>query len=457
MKLIKNTDVAKTGDVAEVLTHPIEPIDVDTDASKWSRFGWFVVLFGFGGFMLWALLAPLDKGVPMSGTVAAQSNRQAVQHQTGGTVQEILVRDGAVVKAGQVVARMNPVIAKSAVDMTESQYLSALASAARLTAERDGLKKISFPQELEQRRSEPRVAELMALQNQLLLSRQSALQSELSAVDESIAGLKMQIQGLQEGRDSKKEQMALLKEQLGGMRDLAKEGYVARNRLLDLERTYAQLSGAVSEDIGNIGRSQRQVVELTLRKSQRMQEYQKEVRTQLSEMQREVEAQQARLTAQRFELENVEVRAPASGTVVGLAVFTNGGVIPAGFRMMDIVPEGDPLIVDGHLPVNLVDKVHPGLPVDLIFSAFNQTKTPHIKGELLTVSADRSVDEHTGIPYYVVRVKVTPEGHKQLAEHKMDIRPGMPVELFVKTGERTMMNYLMRPIIDRMQAAMGGD
>ena len=456
MELIKKNNVAKR-DVSEVLTHPIEPMEVDTDASRWARFGWLVVLFGFGCFMLWALLAPLDKGVPMSGTVAAQSNRQAVQHLGGGTVQEILVRDGDTVKAGQVVARMNPIVATSAVEMTESQYLSALASAARLTAERDGLKQISFPKVLLDRRNEPRVAELMALQNQLLLSRQSALQSELSAGDESIAGLKMQIQGLQESRDSKKEQMALLKEQLGGMRDLAKEGYVARNRLLDLERTYAQLSGAVSEDIGNIGRAQRQVVELTLRKSQRTQEYQKEVRTQLSEVQREVEGQNARLTAQRFDLQNVEVRAPASGTVVGLAVFTNGGVIPSGFKLMDIVPTGEPLIVEGHLPVNLVDKVHPGLPVDLIFAAFNQTKTPHIKGELLTVSADRSVDEHTGMPYYVVRVKVSAEGAKQVAQHKLDIRSGMPVELFVKTGERTMMNYLMRPIIDRMQAATGGD
>lgn len=452
MELIKNTKQS-----ADVLTHPVEPLEVDTDASRWSRLGWIVVLFGFGGFMLWALLAPLDKGVPMSGTVAKQSNRQAVQHLTGGTVQEILVRDGDVVKAGQVVARMNPVIAKSAVDMTDAQYLSAIASVARLTAERDGLKKIDFPQELQQRRAEPRVAELMALQNQLLMSRQSALQSELSAVDESIAGLKLQIQGLQESRDSKKEQMALLKEQLGGMRDLAKEGYVARNRLLDLERTYAQLGGAISEDIGNIGRSQRQVVELTLRKSQRMQEYQKEVRTQLSEVQREAEAQQARLTAQRFELQNVDVRAPASGTVVELAVFTNGGVIPSGFKMMDIVPSGDPLVVEGQLPVNLVDKVQPGLPVDLIFSAFNQTKTPQIEGEVINVSADRSVDERTGNPYYVVRVKVSPQGVKQVARHNLNIRSGMPVELFVKTGERTMMNYLMRPIIDSMQAAMGGE
>lgn len=449
--------VKKQEQTSDVISHIVEPVEVDTDSGRFSRIGWLLVLFGFGGFVLWAFLAPIDKGVPMSGTVAAQSNRQAVQHLTGGTVQQLLVRDGDQVKEGQVVARMNPVTAKSAVELIEVQYLSALANVARLTAERDGAKTIKFPAEIEQRRGEPAVAELINMQNGLLLSRQNALQSQLSGIDENIAGLKMQIQGLQESRDSKKEQMSLLKEQLDGMRDLAKEGYVARNRLLELERTYAQLSGAVSEDIGTIGRSQRQVLELTLRKAQAAQDYQKEVRTHMNEMQREADAQRARLSAEQFQLSNVDVRAPVAGTVVGLAVFTNGGVIPAGFKLMDIVPEGDPLVVEGQLPVNLVDKVHPGLKVELIFSAFNANKTPHIEGEVVLVAADRQVDERTGMPYYVVKVKVTPKGHQMLAEHKMDARPGMPVELFVKTGERTMMNYLFRPILDRMPAALGGD
>jgi len=449
--------VKKQEQTSDVISHIVEPVEVDTDSSRFSRIGWLLVLLGFGGFVLWAFFAPLDKGVPMSGTVAAQSNRQAVQHLTGGTVQQLLVREGDQVKEGQVVARMNPVTAKSAVQLTEVQYLSALANVARLAAERDGAKTIKFPDEIEQRRNEPAIADLISTQNGLLLSRQNALQSQMSGVDESIAGLKMQIQGLQESRDSKKEQMTLLKEQLDGMRDLAKEGYVARNRLLELERTYAQLSGAVSEDIGNIGRSQRQVLELTLRKTQAMQDYQKEVRTHMNDMRREADAQRARLTAEQFQLSNVDVRAPVAGTVVGLAVFTNGGVIPSGFKLMDIVPEGDPMVVEGQLPVNLVDKVYPGLKVELIFSAFNANKTPHIPGEVVVVGADRQVDQHTNMPYYIVRVKVTPKGHQMLAEHKMDARPGMPVELFVKTGERTMMNYLFRPIVDRMPAALGGD
>jgi protease secretion system membrane fusion protein len=353
-----------------------------------------------------------------------------------------------------VLVRMNPVMARSAFETTEAQYQSALASEARLEAERDGKSKITFPAELEQHKTEPRVAELMSTQNQLLMSREGSLQNELRAADESIAGLKVQITGLEESRDSKKEQMKLLKEQLDGMRDLAKEGYVARNRLLDLERTYAQLGGAISEDIGNIGRSRSQMLELSLRKAQRSEDYQKEVRTQLSDVQKEADALAARRQAQQFELSNVEVKAPVDGTVVDLAVFTEGGVVAPGFKMMDIVPTNDPMIVEGNLAVNLVDKVHPGLKVDLIFSAFNANQTPHIEGEVTEVAADRTVDQRTGQPYYKVRVKVTPKGQKMIAEHHLNIRPGMPVELFVQTGERTMMNYLLKPVFDRAKSSM---
>ena len=450
MKLLKN-------EAAEVVTHDVTPLEVNTDARSFSRIGWLIVLVGVGGFLLWGLFAPLDKGVPLSGTVAKESNRKAIQHQTGGIVKEILVKDGDVVKAGQVLVRMNNVIAKSSYDTSEAQYLTARASEARLVAERDGLKTIKFPAEIEQRKNEPRVMELMSLQSQLLMSRQMSLQNELGSVDENIAGLKEQIKSLEESRDSKKTQMGFLKEQLDGMRDLAKDGYVARNRLLDLERTYAQLSGAVSEDIGNIGRSRRQVLELQLRRSQRGQDYQKEVRTQLSEVEKEAQALSARMEGQRFELDNVEVKSPVNGTVTSLAVFTQGGVVQPGFKMLEVVPTDDPLIVEGQLATNLVDKVHPGLKTELIFAAFNTNKTPHIEGEVEEIAADRIVDERTGAPYYKVRVRVTPAGQKKIAANHMNVRPGMPVELFVKTGERTMMNYLIKPVTDRAKSALSED
>ena len=449
MKLIAKKELA-----TDVITHDVSPLTVHTDASGYSRLGWIVVIAGFVGFALWAFLAPLDKGVPMEGSVAKESNRKAVQHLSGGTIDDILVKDGDTVKAGQVVVRMNGISADSQAQVTRIQYFTARAVEARLVAERDGKSSVTFPQALESAKADPRVAQTVSLQNQLFSSRRSALQSELAAIDESIAGIKMQVAGTEASRDSKKEQITILKEQLGNMRDLAKEGYVARSRLLDLERSYSQTSGALAEDVGNIGRAKRQIAELGLKRSQRLSEFQREVRTQLSDVQKEADALNSRMTAEEFIVQNVDVKAPVDGVVLGMAVFTKGGVIPAGFKLMDIVPTGDALVVEGQLPVNLVDKVHPGLPVQLIFSAFNVNKTPEIPGEVSTVSADRFTDEKTGMPFYKVSAKPTAAGVKMMADNKMQVRPGMPVNLFVKTGERTMMSYLLKPIFDRAKTSM---
>ena len=438
--------------VTDVVTQDVEVLEVNTDSSSYARLGWGIVLIGVLGFLLWASFAPLDKGVPLSGTVAVASSRKMIQHQTGGTVDEILVKDDDVVKAGQVLVKMNNITAKSNAEVARVQMFTALATEARLLAERDGAKAIRFPKELEQAKSDSRVANNIMLQQQLFNARQGSLQSELGAVDENIAGLKLQLKGLEESMINKKQQQVFLKEQLDGMRDLAKDGYIARNRLLDLERTYSQVNGGVSEDIGNIGRALRQIAELGLRKSQRQQDYQKEVRTQLSDIQKEAEALQSRLEALDFDLSNTLVKAPVDGTVVNLNVFTKGAVVQSGFKLMELVPKDDALVVEGILPVQLVDKVHEGLKVELIFSAFNTNTTPHIPGIITQVSADRTTDERTGQPFYKVKAKVAPEGVKMLAH--LQIRPGMPVEMFVKTGERTMMNYLLKPIFDRAHSAM---
>lgn len=439
--------VGTYGDSQE-LAHP----GIDKDTSWYTRLGWWIVVAGVGGFLLWASFAPLDKGVPISGTVTVASNRKAIQHLAGGTIEDILVKEGDVVKAGDVLVRMNSVQVKANAETMRVQYLAARAAEARLIAERDGKKQIVFPAELENMKSDPVVANYIDMQQHLFSSRLLGIESELSAIDENISGLRSQTGGLEESRDNKKRQLEYLGEQLAGMRDLAKEGYVARNRLLELERTYAQISGAVSEDIGNIGRTQRQIAELKLRRIHRQQEYQKEVRTQLSDAQKEAEALVHKLSGLDYDLANVLVKAPVDGTVVGVNVFTHGGVIGPGFKMMDIVPSGDPLIVEGNVPVHLIDKVHPDLPVELIFSAFNRNLTPHVPGIVTQVSADRFVDEDTGEAFYRLKAQVAPEGMKMIAD--LQIRPGMPVELFVKTGERTMMNYILKPILDHLKMSM---
>jgi len=447
MKLFANKAMAK-----EVVSHNVLLHEVNTDESRHARLGWWMVLAGVGGFVLWAAFAPLDKGVPVNGNVAVATNRKAIQHQTGGMVEDILVREGDAVKAGQVLVRMNDVQARANAEMSRVQYFTARAAQARLMAERDNKKVVAFPPELEGAKNDPRVAANIDLQKQLFHSRQNAIQKDLAATEEGIGGLQSLAQGLSESLKNQQTQQKILEEQLNDLRELTKDGYVARNRMLDLERTYAQITGSISENIGNIGRTQRQIAELRLRRIQRQEEYQREVRTQLADVQKEAEALGSRLKSQDFDLANVEVRAPVDGTVVGMNVFTRGGVIAPGFRMMDIVPSADPLMIEGQVPVHLIDKVHKDLKVEMNFAAFNRNRTPQVPGIVTQVSADRFVDEKNGFPYYKVQAKVAPEGMKMIAD--LQIRPGMPVELFVKTGERTMMSYLLKPVFDRTKTSL---
>ncbi len=428
---------------------------VKTDEATHARFGWWIVLVGVGGFFLWATFAPLDKGVPLSGSVMVATNRKAVQHQTGGIVDDILVKEGDSVKAGQVLVKMNDIQVKAQAEITRGQLIAARAVEARLIAERDNKTEIDFPPFLFSSLDDPRTISSIALQKQLFASRQSVLKHELAALDENIEGLTIQLRGLISSRASKEQQLQFLKEQLDNMRELARDGYVPRNRVLELERTHAQLNGEISEDTGNIGRAQRQISELNMRRIQRLQEHQKEVRQQLTDVQREAEALNSRLLAQDFELANVLVKAPVDGIVVGINIFTHGGVIGPGFLMMDIVPSEDMLVIEGQVPVHLIDKVHAGLDVDFIFTAFNQNKIPRVPGIVTHVSADRLTDERTGIPYYQLKAKVTPEGMKILTDWQ--VRAGMPVEIFVKTGERSLMNYLLKPILDRLHTSLVED
>lgn len=422
------------------------------DERRHARFGHWLVLLGFGGFLAWAALAPLDKGVPVSGSVVVAGSRQAVQHPAGGVIERILARDGEQVAAGQVLVQVDATLAGAQHRSLQAQYVSARASEARLIAERDGLERIEFSEEVQASAGEPWVATALELQRQLLASRRQALRMELDALAESLAGAEARLGGLRQAMHYQQEQRDTLREQLAGLRELARDGYIPRNRLLEQERLYAQLNGAIAEGFGDIGQLQRQVLESRLRSSQREEEYRKEVGQQLAEVRLNAEDLGNRLRSAEFELANTLVRAPASGIVVGLSVFTEGGVIAPGQQLMEIVPTDAPLLVDARAPVELVDRLRAGLEVELMFVAFNQSNTPRVGGEVTLVSADRLLDEQSGSPYYQVRIRVSEEGMRQLAG--LDIRPGMPVEAFVRTGERSLLNYLFKPLLDRTHMAL---
>lgn len=422
------------------------------DDTRYSRLGWLLMLGGFLGFLGWAALAPLDKGVAVSGKVMVSGHRKVVQHPSGGIVERIDVRDGDTVVAGQVLIRLKETPLLGQAQSLRSQFYGSLASEARLDAEGDGVSRVNFPAELTALAADPEVASNLALQQQLFDSRRRALLLDQQGIDESIAGAEAQLRGVRDSQASKVLQRTALTEQLQGLRELAREGYIPRNRLLDSERVYAQVLGSISEDYGRIGQLQRQVLEMRLKIRQLAEEYQKEVRTQLADTRVRTEDLRNRLASAEFELANSQLRAPVAGIVVGLDVFTEGGVIKPGQALMEIVPQGEPLLVEARVPVELADKVHPGLPVELMFSAFSQSTTPRVAGEVTLVSADRQVDERTDEPYYTLRAQVSEAGMAQLAG--LQIRPGMPVEAFVRTGERSMLNYLFKPLLDRTHMAL---
>lgn len=433
-------------------TDPTAVVVVDTDAHSPARWGMLVLGIGFGGFLLWAAFAPLDAGVASAGTVKVASSRKTIQHFTGGIVDAIEVKEGQVVKKGQVLVKLNPTNANAQLGIIQGQFFAAQTITDRLTAERDNKPSVTFsPVLTEKFGNDARARDAMALQAQLFVSRRAALQAELGILRENSQGTQEQLKGLESLRDSREQQLKFINEELKGVRDMAAQGYVPRNRMLQLERSVAEISGQLAANLADIGRSKNSLSEIRLRMLQREKEYQKEVETQLSEAQKEARGQSDRLAALEYELANTQIKSPIDGTVVGVNVHTIGGVIQPGFHIMDVVPQNEPMVIEARIQTNLIDKVHPGLPVELTFPAFSHAQTPNIPGVVETVGADVLTDEATRMPYYPMQVKVTPDGMKTLG--KLQIRPGMPVSVVVTTGERTMLNYLLKPLIDRVSGA----
>lgn len=429
---------------------------VETDERPIVRFGMLTLGIGFGGFLLWAGLAPLDEGVPGTGIVSVDTKRKTIQHLKGGIVEALEVREGARVKAGDVLLRLNDKEIKAQLDITRGQYWAVKATESRLLAERDGRSSVTFPAAMiEAGKSDQRAAEAMRAQTQLFAARRSALQSEMGTMDESIAGLNEQIRGLQSLEAGKKTQIDLLEKEVKSLRGLVEEGFVPRNKLYELERALADLSGTRGNDIASIARAKAGISEVQLRKLQRQQDFRKEVEAQMTDIQRDVGTQQDRLTALSDEFERTVIKAPTDGAVVGLEAHTLGGVIRPGDRIMDIVPEGDTLIIESQLPVNLIDKVQVGQLANIHFQiVLGGGRQPAIQGKLVQVSADRLTDQHSGTPYYSARIQITPEGEAELARHKITPQAGMQTDVVIITGERTVLQYLIRPLMSRLNAGM---
>ncbi|WP_340608986.1 HlyD family type I secretion periplasmic adaptor subunit [Xenorhabdus bharatensis] len=422
------------------------------DASRYLRLGWLVIGIGILGFLIWAAFAPLDKGVASSGMVVVDGNRKTVQSPTNGIIRQILVAEGEHVRAGQILIQLSQVQVNAQIDSLKQQWHTMLATEARLLAEQQGADELVFPESLQAQSSEPRIDNILALQKQLFLSRREMLKSDLAGMKQSEEGAIVQSKGLREAMVNKQQQKASLKEQITNLRPLTEEGYFPRNRYLELQRNQIELNGSMAEMAGRIGLLEKQQQETQQRIIQRQADYQREVRSQLADVQVQANELHNKLETAQFDLSHTSITAPVEGTVVGLKVFTQGGVVASGEKLMEILPEQSALEVEARLMVHLIDKVEIGQNVDLMFTALNQNRTPKVTGKLLVISADRLVDDVTRESYYQIRIRVTPEGMEKLAD--LHIKPGMPVEVFVKTGSRSLLSYLFKPLVDRASTSL---
>ena len=426
--------------------------EVDLDVGKPVRWGMLLMLAGFGGFLLWSWLAPLDAGVVATGTVKVTSNRKAVQHLSGGTVEAILVREGDTVKKGQEVVRLDSLRALAEQGAVSAQYIVSKTVENRLEAERDARDVVNYDPELLKRfGNDHRLVAAMDLQQRLLDTRRAGLAGEISILQENLAASAVQLKGLQQVYGSRASQINFLNQELKGTRVLAADGYVPRNRLLELERSNADLSAGQAENLNNIARVRSQTTEIKLRILQRQHDYLKEVESQLTDTAKENTTLADRLRALDYEVTHTVIRSPIDGMVQSLSIATIGGIIQPGFKIMEIVPDNEPLQVDAMIPVQAIDKMVPGLAVDIAFPAFNHAQTPNIPGRVKTVSADRLLDEESKQPFYLAQVEVTPDGMSLLGSNH--IRPGMPASVTIKTGERNMMSYLLKPMLERVDSS----
>lgn len=416
-----------------------------------SRIGVWALLVGLGAFMLWATFAPLDEGVPGPGSVAIDTKRKPVQHLTGGLIKEVLVREGEKVTEGQVLARLDDANSKANFQGLREHYLGLRAAQGRLEAESRGARTIEFHQDLLANPDDQVSKSLITSQKQLLDSRLQALDADMQAFEENIQGQRAMMHAYEASLNNRRSQMALLTEELNNTRALVKEGFAPRNRQLELERLVTDANTGISDLLGNIQRTTRAINETQQRAKSRRSEYRKEVESQLADVVREVQSDELKVRAARDDFGRTEIKAPSSGQVMGLLLQAPGTVLAPGQRLMDIVPENAALLVEAHVNPNHIDKVHAGLPVDIRFSSFANSPLLTVQGELVSVSKD--LTEQQGVsPYYLARVAITESGKKTLGARQL--QPGMPVEVVFKTGQRTLLDYLLHPLAKRMAAAM---
>jgi HlyD family secretion protein len=410
--------------------------------------GLVVVLVLAGGFGGWASTVPISGALIAPGSVVVDSNVKKVQHPTGGVVGEVRVRDGDVVKAGDIVVRLDETVVRASLAIVVKTLNGLYARAARIEAEQRGADKITFPAALTDRVDDPDVRDVMASETKLFEVRVNGRTGQKAQLRERITQLNEEIGGLKAQEAAKDKEIALVEKELIGVRQLFDQHLVQISRLTVLERDAARLAGERAQYIASRAQAKGKITETELQIIQVDKDMVSEVSKDLRETNDKIGEFVERKVTAEDQLRRIDIRAPQDGVVLQSTVHTVGGVITAGDAIMMIVPRADDLSVEAKVNPQDIDKLQIGQKTLLRLSAFNQRTTPELNGVVTRVSADVTTEQRTGQSYYTIRVSMPPGEVARLGDNK--IIPGMPVEAFVQTGDRTMFSYLMKPFSDQL-------
>jgi len=407
-----------------------------------------LLLGGLGGWMTFATIAG---AVIASGTVVVENNIKRVQHREGGIVGRIFVKDSDSVEAGSLLISLDDTLTRANLAIITKQMDELMSRQARLETERDGRSTIVIPKFLVTRSNEADVAKMIAGEETLFIARRETMVSQKKQLQERIGQLREEIRGLSAQELSKQEQNGLIRSEITDLQELFEKGFVPKARILALQREASRLGGESAQLISDVARTKGRISETKLQLSQIDQNTRAEVVQELRDVQIRLAELTERKIAAQDQLKRMDIRAPKSGIVLQLAVHTIGGVIAAGETIMMIVPREENLTVEVQVMPTDIDQLQIGQPVVLRFASFNQRTTPELNGSISTIAADLTRDQVTGMQYYVARINLPIEEIKKLGSN--NLRPGMPVEAFMQTGDRTALSYLIKPISDQIMRA----
>ena len=424
----------------------------NSDTRRWVIIGCLTVFGLFGGLAVWSVLVSISGAVVASGTVTIEDNYKTVQHLDGGIVAKILVKDGDLVKKGQLLIRLDDTSARARLLVTKSRLHESLAKRARLEAERDRAETMPIPAELQAHLKNPEVALMVAAQRNVFKARLTSRRGERLVLDQRVQQLRKEVQGLQAQIKAKRHEVTLNEEELASIVGLFNRGHATQRRLTQLKRDDARMKGEVGRLLSEMARVQGQIAEVGLRIAQTEKEFTKSVTDELGALYTQLaELEQSRV-ALKDTLNRIEVRAPYAGFVHELDVHTEGGVVRPATPILKIIPASEELIVEAQVSPADVDKVRAGQKTIVHFPAFDASWTPRLSGEVKRISAAQLSDPQ-GRSYFTALVEVGAAERAKIGKGKT-LLPGMPAEVYIETGSRTVLSYLLKPLTDHFARAM---